>query len=70
MSEVKELHVRCLKCNEWISFPILFREFVSYILYKMEGEQLECPHCEEMTDCNKQNMQFRAQDAGFVGIAT
>jgi hypothetical protein len=70
MSEVKELHIRCIKCNEWINIPILFSDFVSLITSKLEGEQVECLHCGEKTGCNKENMQFRAKDAGFVGKDT
>ena len=70
MSEVKELHISCLHCNEGIIIPIIFDEFASFIISRMEGKQVKCPHCGEKTGCNKENMQFRAKDAGFVGIAT
>ena len=70
MPELKELHIRCLNCNEWTKLPILFSEFASLVISKMEGKQVECPNCGKMTGCNKENMQFRAKDTGFVGIAT
>jgi hypothetical protein len=70
MSEVQELHIRCLNCNVWIKIPILFGEFVSSFISKLVGEQVECPHCEKMTGCIKENMQFRAEDADFVGKDT
>jgi hypothetical protein len=59
MSKVKKLHIRCLNCNEWEKIPILFGEFLSIVISKMEGEQVECPHCGEKTGCNKDNMRFR-----------
>ena len=67
MSEVKELQTSCLNCDEWIKIAILFGEFDSFVISKMEGKQVQCPHCGEETGCNKENMRFREQDAGFVG---
>ena len=59
MSEVKQLHISCLNCNEWIKLPMLFGELDSLVISKMEGTQVECPHCGEKTGCNKENMRFR-----------
>ena len=70
MPEVKKLHIRCLNCNEWMKSPILFDEFASFIISRMEGKQVKCPYCGEKTGCNKENMQFRAVGAGFAGKYT
>jgi DNA-directed RNA polymerase subunit RPC12/RpoP len=59
MSEVKQLHISCLHCNESIQIAILFGEFDSFVISKMEGKQIECPRCGERTSCNKDNMRFR-----------
>jgi hypothetical protein len=70
MSEVKELHIRCLNCNKWFLSPIFFGDFKSFDTSTMEGNQAQCGHCGKMTDCNKENMRVRAKGAGFVGKDT
>ncbi len=59
MSKVKDLHISCLHYNEWIKVPIPFGEFDSLVISQMVGKQVKCPHCEEETGCNKENMRFR-----------
>lgn len=70
MSEVKELHIRCLNCNHWFNSPIFFGDLDSFDSSIMAGNQAQCPHCGRMTSCNKENMRVRAKDAGFVGDDT
>ena len=70
MPNVKELHVKCLQCNEWVKSPIFFGDLDSFDAFIMEGNQAQCPHCGKMTGCNKKNMRVRAKDAGFVGKDT
>ena len=70
MSEVSELHIRCLHCNEWFISPIFFGNKESFDTSTMVGNQAQCQHCGKMTDCNKENMRVRAKDAGFIGKHT
>lgn len=70
MSEVKELHIKCLSCNEWMKFPIHFGEFDSFITSTLEGKQAKCPQCGNMTGCNKENMRVRIIDTDSAGKAT
>ncbi len=70
MSKVKKVQVKCLNCEQWFDSPIVFGEFDSFDTSTLEGNQTQCPHCRKMTDCNKENMRVRAEDAGFVGRET
>lgn len=70
MPEVKELHIRCLNCNEWFKSPIFFGDLDFFDTSTMEGNQAQCPHCGKMTGCNKENMRVRTKDSGFVGKDT
>jgi len=70
MSEVKEIHIRCLNCHEWFKSPISFGGFRAFDTSTMEGNQVQCSRCGKITGCNKENMRVRAGDQGFVGEDT
>jgi hypothetical protein len=70
MPEVKELQIKCLHCWEWFNSPIFFGDLDSFDTSTLEGNQVQCPYCQKMTGCNKENMRVRAKDAGFVGNDT
>lgn len=70
MNEVEELQIKCLNCNTWFPSPIFFGDLVSFDKSSMEGNTVQCPNCNKMTSCNKENMRVRASGGGFVGNKT
>lgn len=65
MPEVKELHVKCLICRKWFRPPIFFNGLDNNDLSILEGKKAWCPCCEQLTDCNEENMRIREKDSGF-----
>jgi hypothetical protein len=72
MSEVKEIQIKCLKkdCGTWFPSPIFFGDTSSFDTSTLVGNTVQCPECNSMTPCNKENMRVRAKDSGFVGSNT
>lgn len=64
------VEIRCEHCKRWFASPIAFGDPKSFDLTTMYGNSAQCPHCREMTGCNKENMRMRHGDGGFVGNAT
>jgi hypothetical protein len=72
MSEVREIQIKCLKkrCEKWFSSPIFFGDLTSFDTSMLEGNSVQCPYCNTMTPCNKENMRVRSPEGGFVGKDT
>jgi len=70
MSKVKEVHVHCAHCGFWIPSPIMFGGEETFNASLLIGNNLQCPKCQKMTNCNKENMRVRYEDGGFVGTDT
>ena len=71
MSKTKEILIKCLnvKCNAWFNSPIMFGDSESFDTSYLEGNTVQCPSCDTMTPCNKENMKVRYSEnkRGFVG---
>lgn len=70
MADTKTVEIRCLKCNRWFRSPIFFGSLETLESAAMSGNLVQCPHCRDMTPCNKENMRLRAEGGGFVGNDT
>lgn len=70
MSKTKTLKIRCNCCKEWFNSPIYFGDSESFDTSIMEGNTVQCPICNKMTGCNKENMKMTSDDGGFLGNKT
>lgn len=74
MLKIKSIEIRCLNpdCKKWFKSPIFIDKLdtLTSINTKLIGNTAECPHCNEMTPCNKENMRARAKGGGFIGMYT
>lgn len=72
MSALKNIETRCLNCGHWFPSPIGFGSMETFGSSSLSGNLVTCPHCRQMTPCNKENTRFSTIDgtAGFVGIDT
>ena len=68
MEKVKEIKIRCLRCNYIFNSPIFFGQFESFDTCTLVGNTVQCPSCNEMTGCNKENMNVKFEGGGFVGF--
>lgn len=50
--------IKCLKCGTWFKSAIQFGDSNSFFYSNLSGNLQQCNHCNEMTDCNKENMRF------------
>lgn len=64
--------IRCLndKCGKIFNSPFQFGDAESFFTSTLIGNKVQCPHCNQMTNCNKENMLFRTDDEGFAGKDT
>jgi DNA-directed RNA polymerase subunit RPC12/RpoP len=70
LDQTKILEIKCTNCNNWFPSPIFFGDINSFDSSIMEGNRAQCPHCDKMTDCNKENMRVVSENGGFRGSST
>lgn len=70
MSQVNIIEIRCSHCKNWFKPSICFGDMNSFDTCFMEGNKEQCPHCNKMTDCNKENYKISSSDGGFIGDKT
>lgn len=70
MSQIKELQIKCLHCEKWLRSPIQFGSTEVFHSSTLIGNKVNCPHCKEMTGCNKENVRMIGENEGFVGNQT
>ena len=66
MSEEVTCSIKCLNCGKWFKSDIHLGDTVSYNETDTLGNKQQCPHCNQMTDCNKENMMFDSRDDAKV----
>lgn len=72
MSKTKSIEIKCLNpnCKSWFPSPIFFEGLETFDSSSLSGNTVNCPYCQEIVPCNKENMRFRAIDGGFKGNDT
>jgi len=65
--DVESIDVRCLNCRKWFPSPIFISPWNSLAEATLFGNLAQCPHCREMTPCNKENYRVRFKNGGFMG---
>jgi len=70
MEKVNSIEIRCSKCNTWFPSPIFFGDMTSFESSMLIGNQVQCPKCNEMVGCNKENMRVISEKGGFRGNDT
>jgi ribosomal protein S27AE len=68
VSKAKEIHVRCMRCREWVPTSINFKDKKSFDLDGLVKNRPPCPRCGEMTSYNKENLCIRDESGDFVCI--
>lgn len=68
----KSIEIKCSNpsCNSWFPSPIFFGDMNSFDTSMLIGNKAQCPKCNKMTGCNKENMRVRSDDGGFRGKDT
>lgn len=70
MTQTKVLEIKCLNCGTWFPSPIFFGDIESFDSSFMQGNLAQCPKCNKMTGCNKENMRVISENGGFRGNDT
>lgn len=70
MEQIKVLEIKCTNCNSWFPSPIFFGDINSFDTSTMAENSVQCPKCEKMTGCNKENARVVSRNGGFRGIDT
>lgn len=72
MEKITAIQILCLnrECVKWFNSPIFFEDMDSLMTSTMFGNKAECPHCRELTPCNKENMRVKSEKGGFRGLDT
>ena len=68
MSKTREIHLRCMRCREFVPTAISFKDRESFDLENLIKRRPPCPRCGEMTSYNKRNICIRGEDEEFVCI--
>ncbi|WML25660.1 hypothetical protein [Neobacillus sp. OS1-33] len=72
MSKTNSVEIKCTnpKCGVWFQSPIGFGDMGSFDTSMLIGNTVQCPNCNTMTGCNKENMRVKSNDGGFRGNDT
>ena len=66
-SVTKSITIKCLKCGGKFPSPIFMGTRAAFDSTQLMFNVVQCPHCHEMTGCDKENFVARFADGGFVG---
>ena len=58
MSNQFNCEIKCLNCEKWFPSGTQFGDAESFFSSTLIGNLQQCPHCGQMTSCNKENMRF------------
>lgn len=67
MSLIKSVQVQCTFCNKWLRSPFGFGDTRSFKTSTLTGNKVQCPHCGNMTDSNKENMKVIHENGVIIG---
>jgi hypothetical protein len=67
MSKTIDISIRCLHCHKTFRSPIWFGDSNSFDTSILFGNLAQCPHCQNMTGCNKDNVCALFEDGGWLG---
>ena len=70
MDNIKTLEIKCTSCEKWFPSPIGISNLETFDSTIIVGNKVSCPHCNNLVDCNKENMRVRGTNGGFQGIDT
>ncbi len=70
MSKTTDIQIRCLHCKNWFQSGIWLGDKATFNTAMLFGNSQQCPHCQKMTGCNKENFKARFEDGGFIGTET
>ena len=70
MDKVKTLEIQCTDCGTWFNSPIFFGDMDSFSSSTVIGNTVQCPKCNKLVSCNKENMRILSDNGGFSGIDT
>jgi hypothetical protein len=57
MDRTSAIDIRCLHCHQWFPLPIFLGDEKTFDTSRLIGNTVQCPHCQRMTGCNKENMR-------------
>lgn len=67
MAKTTDIQVRCQHCRNWFRSGIWMGDSETFDTATLFGNRQQCPHCDRMTGCNKENFRARFEDGGFMG---
>ena len=68
VSKGKEIHVRCMRCQELVPSSISFKDKKSFDMETLIKNRPACPRCGDMTSYDKKNICIRDESGEFVCI--
>lgn len=63
-----DIQIKCLHCAKWFPSGIWLGDRISFESGMLFGNKQRCPHCHQLTGCNKENFKARFEDGGFIGV--
>lgn len=66
---IDRIEIRCERCGRWFRSGIHLGDDQTFDTSTLVGNRQRCPHCRELTGCNKDNMRWVSADGetGFLG---
>ena len=68
VSKAKEIHVRCMRCQNLVPTSIIFKGKKSFDMETFIKNRPSCPRCGDMTSYDKKNICIRDESGEFVCI--
>jgi ribosomal protein L37E len=68
VSKGKEIHVRCMRCQELVPSSIRFKDRKSFDMETLIKNRPACPRCGDMTSYDKKNICIQDENGEFVCI--
>ena len=71
MSKAPKQEIKCLNCGKWFkNNAIVFSSVNGFNSSELKNNLVQCPYCNKMTGCDKENIRITGESEGFIGKDT
>ena len=67
-SKIKEVQLRCMRCQQWITHPISGKDIESIDLKELSKNVCQCPRSGDMASCNIKNIRVLDEEGNALEI--
>jgi len=67
-SKGKEVQLRCMRCQQWVTHPIGVKNVKSIDVKELSKTLCQCPRCGDMASCTIKNLRVLDENGKLVDI--